>query len=585
MSTPAAEPTLPRRLGGRGISGAREGLLALLAGLVLAWLLRTPGELSTTIPGDLGDPLLVAWILAWGGHALTSQPGSPFDANAFAPLERSLAFSDSMLGYAPLSILGEGPADALVRYNLIYLLAYALAFAGCYVLARQLGCGRWASLVAALAFAFSPWRLSQSGHLQVLSSGAIPLALAALARGHGIRLRARHPDAPVRPGWILLGWTVAAWQISLGFGLGLQTAYLLAALTALQLGWWAHSFRRTRTLPPRSVLLAQSVGVAGFLAISAAFALPYLQVVEDHPQAERSVETVALFSPLPASFLAAPPTSAFWGELTAERLAAQPFAPENALFPGLTVILLALLGLGSRRWSRSRRLGLEGGVVVLCILALGTNGPFGGGLYILLLEHAPGWSGVRTPGRLVTTAWLLLALLAAAGLDTLRDLLATRARTSSPLAALVNRRRRIAATLLSLAALLAVLGESRSTLAHPTPPSPPSLELAALPQPVMVLPSDDGRDPTVMWWSTDGFPELVNGTSGFVPQRLASLREISVRLPDPQALAELREAGVGSLVIPHILAGEPYATSIAQTLQAQGAEVALLEDAAVISLR
>ncbi|MDQ3502108.1 MAG: hypothetical protein M3486_00530, partial [Actinomycetota bacterium] len=74
----------------------REALLAGLAGLVLVCLLRRPvlGRLTTGVPEDLGDPLLQAWQLAWGQHALLSAPLSPFDANTFWPLENSLAFSD-----------------------------------------------------------------------------------------------------------------------------------------------------------------------------------------------------------------------------------------------------------------------------------------------------------------------------------------------------------------------------------------------------------------------------------------------------------------------------------------------------------
>ena len=28
----------------------------------------------THLPGDLGDPVLVTWILSWGTHALTTNP-------------------------------------------------------------------------------------------------------------------------------------------------------------------------------------------------------------------------------------------------------------------------------------------------------------------------------------------------------------------------------------------------------------------------------------------------------------------------------------------------------------------------------
>ena len=72
--------------------------------------------------------------------------------------------------------------------------------------------------VAGAAFAFAPFRLEQDGHMQVISSGGIPLAFALGLRGYRLR----------RPAWVIAGWAVAAWQLSVGLTLGLPLAYLLA---------------------------------------------------------------------------------------------------------------------------------------------------------------------------------------------------------------------------------------------------------------------------------------------------------------------------------------------------------------------
>ena len=92
-------------------------------------------------PRDLGDPLPQSWQVAWGGHALQHQPLEFFQSNQFWPLDDTLAFSDALLGYAPAGLIGEGPEAAVVRYNLLFLFAYALCFAGAYLLARELGIG------------------------------------------------------------------------------------------------------------------------------------------------------------------------------------------------------------------------------------------------------------------------------------------------------------------------------------------------------------------------------------------------------------------------------------------------------------
>ncbi|MEA2431556.1 MAG: hypothetical protein QOI19_2029, partial [Thermoleophilaceae bacterium] len=169
-----------------------------------------PLYIGRDVARDLGDPLPQAWQVAWDGHALLHQPFHFFQANVFWPLKDSLAFSDALVGYAPAGLFGSGPHAAIVRYDLLFLFAYALAFFGAYLLARELGAGRVGAFVAGAAFAYAPWRLEQDGHLHVLSSGGIPLALFLLVRGY------RKGSGRL----VLAGWLVAAWQVSLGFSLG-----------------------------------------------------------------------------------------------------------------------------------------------------------------------------------------------------------------------------------------------------------------------------------------------------------------------------------------------------------------------------
>ena len=92
---------------------------ACLLAVVMHWPLVL--HLGTDIPKDLGDPLAQSWQVAWDGHALGHQP---------------LAFSDALVGYAPAGLLGSGPEAAVLRYDLVFLFAYALAFVGAYLLAR-----------------------------------------------------------------------------------------------------------------------------------------------------------------------------------------------------------------------------------------------------------------------------------------------------------------------------------------------------------------------------------------------------------------------------------------------------------------
>ncbi|HEX8344985.1 MAG TPA: hypothetical protein VF657_09600, partial [Actinoplanes sp.] len=208
--------TLPERSPGRlrrvaravGRALIHEYALVTYAGLLLAVVMTWPAMRYPlyTVPHDLYDPALQAWQLAWSGHILRTDPMQLWQANAFFPERYSYAFSDSLLGYAPAGLIGTGPVPAVLRYNIVLLLAHALLIIGGYALVRQLGAGRTGAAVAAMAFAYAPWRLAQEGHLDIVSAGGIPLALAMLARGHGWSLR--HGFRPDRrhAGWAAAGW-------------------------------------------------------------------------------------------------------------------------------------------------------------------------------------------------------------------------------------------------------------------------------------------------------------------------------------------------------------------------------------------
>jgi len=110
----------------------REVLLAMLVAVLLSVVMHWPLPLhmSRDLPRDIGDPLVQAWQVAWGGHALLHQPLDYFQSNMFWPLKNSLAFSEALAGYAPAGTIGGGVASAVFRYNLLFLFAYALCFVG-----------------------------------------------------------------------------------------------------------------------------------------------------------------------------------------------------------------------------------------------------------------------------------------------------------------------------------------------------------------------------------------------------------------------------------------------------------------------
>lgn len=335
--------------------------------------------------------------------------------------------------------------------------------------------------------------------------------------------------------------------MTLGFTLGLQFAYLLAllgaiALVALALG--------SAPVPGGRVAVATVVGVVIFALAAGFMARPYLRVINEHPEATRTPAYVESFSPQLRSFLAAPAQSWLWAGPTSRARASLAASDEMSLFPGLAVSVLVLLGVLGSVFTRRLRIGLALGVVVCAALSLGVRDASGWQKYLtpyrFLFDFAPGWDGVRTPGRINTLTLLGLALLAGAGLCVLLRYL--RDRTGA----------RAAAAAAGFAFVAAILVEGLGPLAHPRVPIPPAaVRLAAPPQ--LHLPAGFRDDLVYSYWSTAGFPKTVNGAGGFDPDAYDRLRKRVSGFPDARSVAALRELGVRTVLLhPARAAGTPW---------------------------
>lgn len=541
-----------------------EWTLAALGALVLAVIMTWPCALhpATTIPSDIWDPTLQAWQMAWAGHIVTTDPSQLWNGNAFYPDTYSFAFSDTLLGYLPASLIGTGPTAALVRYNMMFILLHGLAFFGAYALVRQVGGARIAGAVAGAAFAYAPWRWGQAGHMHVLSVGGIALSLAMLARGHGFTLTRDH-TRPRRAGWAIAGWLVAAWQLTIGFGIGLPFFYALLLLTVIGALVWFFSGRRPLG---RRLVIADLVGLLVFGVVGGLLALPYLQVLKLHPEAQRSIEDVKLYSPSLRSFFTAPEQSLFWGSTHAAARASMPYPAETALLVGFTVFGLAVAGLIFSAWSVRARICLVAGVLVSGVLALGTNVAGGRFTYGPLYYHLPGWNSSRTPGRLVIWVTLLLAILAAGAVTALAQRSTDLAKEHIP------SRPRPLARLLLLIPLLMVLAEGTNwtTLPHPEVPAQPAA-MRTVGAPLLVLPSDPLTDMNIMLWSTTKFQKMVNGNSGFYPTNQTNTRSIAKTFPDQASVDYLRQIGIRYvLVVKDRAAGGDYANAANPDLPIDG---------------
>ncbi|HEY1179054.1 MAG TPA: hypothetical protein VGF17_23110 [Phytomonospora sp.] len=518
-------------------------VISLLAAVAMTWpALADP---THTVPHDAGDPLVSAYLIGWGGHALFTDPLNLFNLNAFYGETVSYAFGDTLLGFAPAGIIGEGQAAALLRYNILYVLSVALVVFGAYVLLRQLGSRVPGAVFGAVAIAFAPWRMAQAGHLQVIAVGGILLALAMLAKGHGWSMRRGYRHRRARWGWVAAGWGVATWQITLSFGMGVPFGYLLAGIVVVAaIGW----LLAKRPRIPKWVLLADGIGAVVFAGAAVGLSVPYFKVVGQYPYAATDLDLADRFSPSWLSFLTAPAESWIWGGLHAPARDAMYWPAETTLLVGFALLGLGLAGFLYSSWTRRQRWFLAVGLVVSVVLTMGTNFlDDGDWAYGALHTFLPGFGALRVSGRLVLYVTIVLAILAAGTITRLGDRLHDMA---------VERRidprepvhRPILARLALFLPVVLVLLEGISVAAHPTVPTAPAA-FASAQGPMLVLPASRADDAQTMLWSTQGFPQVANGTATFVPRGQERILDVAVSFPQATAVSALRGMGVKTVLV------------------------------------
>jgi hypothetical protein len=296
------------------------------------------------------------------------------------------------------------------------------------------------------------------------------------------------------------------------------------------------------------MLRATLVGGGAFLLVAALLALPYVEVLRNYPDAPRSRAEVEFFSPPLGGFLAAAAENRFWGARTEVIRKTLPWAPEQALFPGVVVVLLAGAGLLWRERSRPLRLGLTAAIAVAAVLSLGLRLQGGRFTYGPLYDHLPGWQGMRTPGRLAFVWSLGLGVAAALGAQRLWQ------QVTGPRSELS---RRVGASAVALLLAGAVLYEGSPRLPLAPVPSVPAGQVG-LHGPLVHFPTDPFHDSTYMYWSTADFEPMSNGNTSYLPPSLSRVRSMT-GFPDRDSVRALRAAGYRTVVLHlDLAAGTPW---------------------------
>ncbi|HEY6548045.1 MAG TPA: hypothetical protein VI589_09060 [Vicinamibacteria bacterium] len=500
------------------------GLYATLTAL-LTW----PLARNLTIM-DPGDSAFFAWEIGWELHALKTDPVRLPHGNIFHPLPYTLGMDEPVLGTTLLVLpLAPFTDDAVLLHNLARLLTFAFSGLTAFWLARELGVGEGAALLAGAAFAFSPIRTDQIAHLSTLGTQWLPLVVLFAVR------------------FSRTGRTTHALLSALFF-----------VLSFLACGY--HGVIALAVLPPaflvllwgRKRLLVQATAAAALAGI-ALLPLYLMHRAALQPERyERGADETILYSAALESFLATSSWNRLYGGVT------EPFRTigPNNLFPGLLLPALVLWA-AVRRFRQGERPSREAvALAVMALLAIlvalgprvrGFGADLGPGPFGLLREVIPVFTMIRVTSRAGAFLALPLALLAAKAIAHWRP------------------KPTVFAGLFLLAVaegVFAPVPTPEWTKVIDSRREPPEVYrwLRAQPAgtPVVELPMLDvyglERRPAYhesiyMVYSTTHWQPLVNGYAGIEPFRYRRYRELARSFPAEEFLDEMRTIGVRYVVV------------------------------------
>lgn len=358
--------------------------------LALAWTWPLPLFLTTRIASDLGDPLLVAYLLWWNAHVVPlshAMWNPPF----YWPMHDPLALTEHGAGMgivaSPIQWLGGSP---LLAYNLLLILSTWWSGLAAHALVRRLSGSTIAALCGGLAFAFAPYRASQLPHLHLLVTWWLPLAL--------LGLHAYQEEGRTR--WLVLFGV--AWLLQ-----SLTSGYYMLFMPLLFGGWLVTFVGRDQ--------IRRGVTIAGTWLL---FSLPLIAVllkyhtVQQRLGLSRSRAEMRDYSAHWTSFLDRAEMLAFWP-------ASHRVTPEAVLFPGLTIVLVLLAGVVIARRQFAPAAWRQFGFYLAAALMTAWM-TFGPPVDPHSIENAwrayawiawlPGFSGLRVPARFFMLTTLCLSI-------------------------------------------------------------------------------------------------------------------------------------------------------------------------------
>ena len=386
----------------------RFHLLTLVLYIILTVVMTWPvvGRLGTHIPGQFGDAWVHVWTFHWIKEALLSGQNPFYTELLYFPQGVTLFFHNiawlHIAVWLPLqALVGEWPA-----YALVFIAIYTFNGFATYLLAWEYTKSFGASFVAGLIVGFWPYIMSRNDHPNLILIGCIPLLLLYLTRLFG---QQKKWDVVLAALFLaLLGYS--RWQLLIIGGVLIVLFILYQFLTDASV--------RTVQIVKR---LALFVGLAGLLMAPLFAPVLYAQLTRDYPEDASVAESIKGTDLL--AYVVPNVNHPLWGEQVANRFP-QIFSQEEYVpFIGYTVLLLALIGIFTRR-KQTRFWWIA--ALLLMVLAMGMVLVVNGRSYPIplpyrIIQNTFIAQVIRQPIRFNVILSIPLAMLAAWGIVSICD--------------------------------------------------------------------------------------------------------------------------------------------------------------------
>lgn len=362
--------------------------------------------------GGAEDGSMSIWSIWWMKFSLADLHQGIFDCQyLFYPFGANLTFHSipKVLGAIgiPLQVL----LSLTASYNLLVILTFVISGLSTYFLVRYLTRKELPSLMAGALFAFSPYRIAQLSHINLLATSLIPLYVLMILKARDALTEGK------RAGWLYFSLA--------GLLLGLvayDTEHYAIMLVVFNVVFLAAVFPFHGSGGSRRAWLRLLAGIGATTLIALVSFSPMLAAARS--ELERSGDFVTV-EQLQIENLSAGVQSFFipdrdldWGLTSLSFLKVKGKGKEST-YLGFGIVLLAAIGAWSAR--KARYAGLW--IVTALVFAVLSLGPFliirskitGIPMPYWLINQIPLFNMIRAPARYVVITSLALAVLAGYG--------------------------------------------------------------------------------------------------------------------------------------------------------------------------